>query len=47
MTLCSWEGHVLSNEEAVQKSMVTPSWSRSQLFPSSCLFRTLRLLRSV
>ena len=29
MTLCSWEEHVQSNQGDVQKSMKTPSWSRS------------------
>lgn len=29
MTLCSWEEHIQSNQGDVQKSMKTPSWSRS------------------
>lgn len=36
MALCSWAGHFQSNWEAFQKSMETPSWSRSrglQRFP--------------
>lgn len=54
MTLCSWEEHVQSNQGDVQKSMKTPSWSRSwdsmdiSAFPKDMsVFWTLRLSRSV